>query len=128
MPAARRRLTLKDKLEIMVEQATCPLCGGKLGALDNLDWDHEQALARGGTDTNDNIRAVHRDCHKAKTFGHKHRRAGADVHEIRRTDRLENDHEEFRRRVLARECGEKRKPTATIKGRGFPKRKRKAAT
>ena len=119
---SRRHLNLRDKLEILVRQSTCPLCGEKLGALDGLDWDHEQALARGGTDTNDNLRAVHRDCHKAKTFGTKYDRRNADNFEAKKTTRLAADQEDFRRRILSRECGEKRKPTGKIRSRGLQRK------
>ena len=118
----RRRLSMKDKLEILISQSRCPICGEKLGDVNNLDWDHEQALARGGEDTNDNIRAVHRDCHKAKTFGTKFNRRNADNFEAKKTNRLEGEYEEFRRKILSRECGEKRQKTGSIRSRGFQRK------
>ena len=65
----RRKLTTLDRLKIMVEQAICPKCGQKLGQLEGLEFDHVHALALGGTDTIDNIVAVHDDCHRVKTTG-----------------------------------------------------------
>lgn len=118
----RRRLSMRDKLEILVRQATCPMCGEKLGALEGLDLDHEQALARGGTDTNDNLRFLHRDCHKVKTFGSGGTTNGSDIHEAAKTKRLEKDAEDFRRKILSRECGEKRQPSGKIPSRGFQRK------
>jgi len=63
----RRALTTLDKLKIMVKQAVCPDCGEKLGALDNCEFDHLHQLAMGGSDTLDNLRAKHVDCHARKT-------------------------------------------------------------
>lgn len=121
----RRRLTLRDKLEIMARQSRCPLCGERLGAVENLDWDHETALARGGTDTLDNIRAVHRTCHLVKTAGTKATTRGSDIHEIAKTKRMEKAEAEFRSRLLAKEPGEERPAKKAWPSRPFPKRRRK---
>lgn len=112
----RRKLSHKDKLEILIRQSVCPLCGERLGKLEDVDFDHEQALARGGDDTNDNLRAVHRDCHKSKTK--------TDVKEIAKTKRLDKKNAEFMRLISSRECGSKRTPKGKIKSRGFQKRKK----
>ncbi|WP_370677567.1 HNH endonuclease signature motif containing protein [Pleomorphomonas sp. PLEO] len=101
----RRRLTTVDKLKIIVRQAMCPICGERLGGLDGLDFDHEHALARGGADTIENLRAVHRDCHRVKTSGAKATSHGSDIHEIAKTKRLAAGQEEFRRRLLTKEPG-----------------------
>lgn len=103
----RRKLTTLDKLKIVVAQARCPLCGERLGDLADLDFDHEHALARGGEDDIDNIRAVHRDCHRVKTSGTPATSRGSDVHEIAKTKRLAAEQEEFRQRILAKEPGTK---------------------
>jgi 5-methylcytosine-specific restriction endonuclease McrA len=120
----RRKLSMKDKLEILIRQSVCPLCGERLGKLEDVDFDHEQALARGGDDTNDNLRGVHRSCHRKKTSGTKATSTGSDIHEIAKTKRLTKDHNEFVSRLLSRECGEKREKTGKIKSRGFEKRKK----
>lgn len=86
--AERRKLTTLDKLKIVVEQARCPLCDQKLGALENLDFDHEWALVNGGADTLDNLRAVHRDCHKLKTHGNGATNRGSDRGEAIKTKHL----------------------------------------
>ena len=100
---SRRRLTLKDKLEIIVRQARCPLCGDKLGALEGIEFDHMHALARGGADTPDNIQAAHRACHRIKTSGKPATTRGSDVAEIAKTRRMAKSHEEFRARLLSPE-------------------------
>ena len=108
----RRRLSVTDKLSIMVRQSACPLCGEKLGRLDDIDFDHFQALALGGEDTNENMRAVHRACHRVKTSGTKATTAGSDVQVFAKGKRLARDTEEFRRRILAKDTGDRiPKPT-----------------
>jgi len=101
----RRRLSITDKLSIVVRQSVCPLCGERLGSLDGVDFDHFQALALGGEDTNENMRAVHRACHRVKTSGTKATTAGSDVQVIAKGKRLARDTEEFRRRILAKDTG-----------------------
>ncbi len=118
----RRRLSVTDKLSIMARQSTCPLCGERLGALDDVDFDHVQALALGGADTIDNLRAVHRFCHRAKTSGTKATTAGSDIQVIAKGKRIRRDEEEFRRRLLAKDAGEP-KPKSKWQSRPFPKRK-----
>lgn len=118
----RRRLSVTDKLLIMVRQSICPLCGDRLGSLSNVDFDHEQALALGGADTNENIRAVHRQCHRVKTSGTKATTAGSDVQVIAKGKRLSRDTEEFRRRILAKDTGDRpqkstRWPRRKMRGR-----------
>lgn len=117
----RRRLSLSDKLEILARQALCPICGGPLGDLSNVDWDHEQALARGGTDTNGNLRAIHRDpCHKVKTFGTKATTRGSDVFEVAKTRRLERKNSDFLKLVSSDDAPPK--PKSKWPSRPFPKR------
>lgn len=121
----RRRLTTVDKLKIIVRQATCPLCGERLGDLDGLDFDHEHALARGGADTIDNLRAVHHDCHRVKTSGTKATTNGSDIHEIAKTKRLSAVQEEFQRRLTTKEPGKKPERKSKWGSRPFPKRRKK---
>ncbi|WP_310620147.1 HNH endonuclease signature motif containing protein [Flexibacterium corallicola] len=127
MPLTRRKLNLSDKLAIAIRQALCPLCNEPLGDLNGVEFDHTQALCRGGSDTNDNLRAVHADCHKVKTNGTKASKLGADKFEGAKTKRLVREQTDFRAKLLARECGEKREAKGKIKSRGFQKRKGKAA-
>ena len=79
---------LLTKLKAMARQARCPLCGEKLGPLDGLDWDHETALALGGTDDETNLRAVHRACHRVKTSGNGASTAGTDIGKISKVKRI----------------------------------------
>lgn len=116
----RRKLTTLDKLKIVARQARCPICREKLGPLEGLDWDHEHALARGGTDTLDNIRAVHRHpCHARKT-------AKVDIPEAAKTKRLTASEAEFRARLLTKQPGEKKPaskwPKRKMQSRGWEKR------
>jgi hypothetical protein len=67
----RRKLTTLDKLKVVIDQARCPLCKEKLGDLANLQFDHIHALALGGEDSVENIRAVHAECHAVKTTGRR---------------------------------------------------------
>lgn len=126
-PAIRRKITTLDKLKIIVAQATCPLCGGRLGELAGLDFDHAVPLALGGPDEIGNLRAVHRECHKAKTSGRPATTAGSDIHTIARAKRLARDASDFDRRILAKANGDvppqERRPKRKIPSRPFPKRK-----
>lgn len=116
---ARRRLSVTDKLSIMVRQSVCPLCGERLGSLDGVDFDHFQALALGGEDTNENMRAVHRACHRVKTSGTKATTAGSDVQVIAKGKRLARATEEFRRRIAAKGSGDKPKARSRWPRRKF---------
>lgn len=84
----RRKPTTLDKLRVMVRQAVCPLCGEKLGALDDTEFDHERALVNGGEDDLSNLRAVHVACHKLKTHGNGATNRGSDRGEAAKTRRL----------------------------------------
>lgn len=131
----RRKLTTLDKLKIVVAQARCPVCGEKLGELEGLDFDHVLALALGGTDTIDNLRAIHRSpCHARKTNGTAATSAGSDKHLIAKMKRVRADPaggEEFRRKLLApaflpadhQDTGERRAKRAWPK-RSFAKRRK----
>jgi 5-methylcytosine-specific restriction endonuclease McrA len=118
---ARRKLTPLDKLKIMTAQSRCPLCGEKLGALADVQFDHIHALALGGTDTLDNLRAVHIACHAVKTRGNGATTRGSDVGEIAHSRHVMASHAEFRARLLAKDAGEK-KPRSKWASRPFPKR------
>lgn len=91
----RRKLTLRDKLLIVIAQARCPICNEKLGDIAGLDFDHERALVNGGEDTLDNMRAVHRaDCHKKKTHGNGATNRGSDRGEAIKSARMEEKRKE----------------------------------
>lgn len=100
----RRRWTLKDRLEILVRQAYCPKCGGKLGELKGLEWHHQHELALGGADEPENVVALHKDCHAIVTNGPGATSAGSSKHKIAKARRLSADPpggEAFRRKLLA---------------------------
>lgn len=63
----RKRHSAKVKSAIIARQGgLCALSGLPL-IPGQIDFDHERALALGGADTPENLRAVNRDPHKAKT-------------------------------------------------------------
>lgn len=101
----RRSFTALDKLKVMVAQARCALCNEKLVTLAETEFDHIQALARGGADTVENLRAVHADCHRIKTSGRPATTLGSDIHEIAKSPRLLAKEAQFRARLLAKEHG-----------------------
>ncbi|WP_099863862.1 HNH endonuclease signature motif containing protein [Pararhizobium haloflavum] len=123
----RRRLSLSDKLEIVAAQATCRLCNEPLGPLAGVEYDHAHALALGGADTNDNMRAVHSDCHAVKTNGKGGTSYGSDKHAIAKVNRLTAAQEEARRQMLARADGApvaRDKPKTKWPKRRFEKRRK----
>lgn len=62
----------------------CHCCGRKLGPADDYEIDHKIALARGGTDDDDNLAPICEGCHIIKTKG--------DVTEAARTKRTATRH------------------------------------
>jgi len=96
----RKSPSLKERLEILVKQAYCPLCRGKLGLLADLHWDHIVPLALGGDNSPQNLQAVHIFCHDKKTRGVPATTAGSDIHVIAKTKRLARKEEDFRRRLM----------------------------
>jgi hypothetical protein len=67
--------------------------------------------------------------HKLKTTGRMGESklsisGNGDQSRIAKTDRLEEEHESFRRRLLSRECGQRRESKGSIPSRPFPKRVR----
>jgi hypothetical protein len=101
--------------------------GNRICKVEELDFDHQPPLMLRvwNPDANDTeppandpqyLVPMARVAHRKKT-------AKKDVPEIAKTKRLAADHEDFRRKILSRECGEKRKPSGRIKSRGFTKRK-----
>lgn len=63
----RKALTTLQKLKVMVRYSVCPLCGDKLGKLEDVDFDHIHERSDGGDNSLENHRPVHKWCHKAKT-------------------------------------------------------------
>jgi hypothetical protein len=99
---ARKYISVKERLEVVVAQATCPACGERLGNLSNVRFDHIHALALGGADHVSNLRAIHVACHDVKTFGTRATTAGSDIQQIAKSRRLTKSQEEFRQRVLSK--------------------------
>lgn len=120
----RRRLTLADKVAILTRQAVCPMCGEPLGDRPT-EWEHEIALSRGGADTNENMRAVHKQpCHKQKTFGNGATTRGSDIGEPAHERHVTATNIAFQARLLTKAAGDTPAPVrkSRIPSRPFPKR------
>jgi 5-methylcytosine-specific restriction protein A len=78
----RGRKGVKLRKQRLYAEPLCRDCKAKGIIRAAVTPDHITPLAKGGTDTNDNIRCLCRDCHAARTaeqFGHKARQQiGAD--------------------------------------------------
>lgn len=102
----RKRYSAKVKAEIIDRQnGLCALSGEPL-IPGQIDFDHVRALALGGADTAENLRAVNRDPHKVKTRG--------DIKIIRKADR--------QRKKTSREAIRQPKkawPSRPLKSAGF---------
>lgn len=130
-PGYRPKLSTRDKLRAALHA---------LGLTEEtVQWDHDPPIQmrvwvpeKGDTEppARDPRHVVPRPTieHRVKTAGRATKaRAEGDVTEIARTKRLAGEQEEFRRRVLAKEPGQKRERKSKIKGRplrsrGFQKR------
>lgn len=115
----RRRITLKDKLaSALRELLRIPYDDAKQMTADQVislvHFDHGILHAVDPVDDHWNLTprliAPHRE---------KSRKDTGIVAKVRR---LTKDQEEFQRRVLQRECGQKREPKRTIQSRGFARR------
>lgn len=76
-PLRSKRRAILDR-----QGGICPLCNESISPYENFEIDHEWATGRGGPDTPDNQRALHKNCHTIKT-------STLDVPEIAKTKRLE---------------------------------------
>ena len=128
MAVARKKLTLMEKVEILLEQAVCPLCGERLGK-NGIEYDHAVPLALGGEDRPSNIRGVHKRCHSQKSRGKPATTAGSDIHAIAKSKRLSKKEQEFRARLLEKApvpaflpADYQPRPKSKIPSRPFPKR------
>ena len=105
-PEKRKYLSVKDRLDILVNKPHCSVCGHKLGSLDEIDWDHIIPLELGGTNEKENFQGLHKTCHKEKTR--------QDVKAISKARRIRN-----------KRLGLKQKPKKKIPSRPFGTRKKK---
>ena len=104
----RKAMTPARKARILkAHNCKCWRCNEAFENGEKVEFDHKIALARGGTDDDENIGPAHVDCHKLKTFGTKARRLGSDIFEIAKTKRLAKKHKE------------PRKPNHRFPSRGF---------
>ena len=88
---ARRAITLATKVQVLLQQALCPKCGQRLGS--DVEWNHVQEHALGGSDGPENIEAVHKVCHKIITVGTGATTAGSSVGKVAKVKRLQKKNE-----------------------------------
>lgn len=121
-PVKRRKLSLSDKVAILLRQAICPLCLQPLGS-GPIRWDHPNALWVSGDDSNENRWATHLACDKVKTYGAPTKTSSrdSDIGTIAHVKRAGKKEAAFRSRVLAKGTGAAavEKPKRKIQSRGF---------
>jgi hypothetical protein len=98
---------------------------------DKIEWDHVPALCRrdrtadGGYDPPANdpryIRPMRKADHKVKTIGSGATTRGSDIGESTHERHVTESHQEFRRRMLAKDRGESIPRKSKIPSRGFAK-------
>lgn len=81
MHAARKARILE------AHDGKCYRCGEAFDDGEKIEYDHKLALARGGTDDDENLGPCHVHCHALKTFG-GNSKLGADIFEIAKTKRI----------------------------------------
>ncbi|WP_238368251.1 HNH endonuclease [Mesobacterium pallidum] len=127
---ARRTITAGQRRDILAAQANiCPLCGevinlarAKNGEAEPLEVDHGHALGLGGTDTRDNLFAVHKACHAKKTKAD--RRAMAKVARAeRRAADTDEGRQKPRRKIASRPLGGSRNSSLKKKLNGAVERR-----
>jgi hypothetical protein len=123
----RPHMPIKVKLEaVLINGPVLDAEGNRVCSLEDINFDHQPPLMARVFDPEkwDTIPPANDPSHivpLAKPV-HGEKTAKVDIPQIAKTKRLANDHEEFRRKILSRECGEKRKPSGKITSRGFRKR------
>lgn len=84
----RRAMTPARKARILkAHDCKCWRCKEGFADGEAVEFDHKLALARGGTDDDENVGPCHVHCHKLKTFGGS-TKLGSDIFEIAKTKRL----------------------------------------
>lgn len=107
----RKRPTFRQQAEIILQhEGRCAICCKRFFSLDEIEWDHTQALALGGDNETENFRALCGACHSEKTNGRPATTHGSDKHAIAKAKRIARG-------------GKKKQPGP--KSRGFDKRWRK---
>jgi hypothetical protein len=127
---ARKHITLREQLAAALamllrqdernELRAAQVPAKKLIGL--FEFHHDIFHALGGADRWFNLTPMLRAAHRA--------RSGPDASTIAKVKRLAREHEEFRRKVLARSPGDKRQPSGRwpqgrkLQSRGFQRRER----
>lgn len=101
-------------------------CLGLLG--EEIEWQHDPPiqLRIWNEEKQDTEPSAYDPRYLTPMLKAEHRKVTAkvDIPQIAKTKRMSEDQNEFRRKILSRECGEKRKPKGKIPTRGFPKRRK----
>ena len=99
----RRSLSTKDRARIFAaNDATCHLCGGKIGVGEAWEVEHVIAWELSRDDSDENLRPAHVKCHKVKT----HKQDRPAINEAKRREAVH--------------LGVKR-PEGKLRSAGFPK-------
>ena len=84
MPSAKVKLRIVNRQRPAAgELPVCPLCGQPIREGDGMDFDHATPLIDGGENTESNLRAVHRKCHRLHTARQALERTAARDHHKR---------------------------------------------
>jgi HNH endonuclease len=109
---SRRQPNAKEKIHALLSIALCPRCGTPLITGD-VQWDHIQALGRGGSNEIGNWQPLHVECHLEKTR--------VDIREIAKTKRLEKKNRLDTIELPMEAPPLRIKPKRKIQSRGFQK-------
>lgn len=89
----RPKISDRAKVNVALHQAggwiICPLCSGPLRPADDRILEHMVPRELGGSDDEENLRWVHKDCAAKKTNGSRATSAGGDLHKIAKAKRLD---------------------------------------
>lgn len=135
----RKDIPVKVKLQVLVRQARCSVCGEKLETLQSTQFDHRPPLVTRTYDERagdfvppqndpEHIYATHVDCHLHLTTGRKPgakktvTTRGSDVGEAARVKKIAEVHAEFWRRVMAKGDEDEQPKRSRWPKRKFPKR------
>jgi len=98
----------------------CWYCRTKIAESEQFDIDHAVALALGGSEDDENLRPLHRECHRIKTFGAtRDQKRYSDISEIAKVKRI------AKKRAHPMRKPKGTGPKAKIQSRGFDKTRTK---
>lgn len=123
----RPHVSLKVKLEsILIHGPVLDEDGNRVCKVEDLDFDHQPPLMMRvwNPEANDTSPPANDPNYLVPMIRESHRRKTAkiDIPQIAKTKHLAEWQEDFRRKLLSKECGSKRQKSGKIKSRGFEKR------